>query len=117
AGEEDEIAMNERRGAWGVAVIEVARGWIEVGPDVLAGLGIDAIEDVRRVQQLAVGEEDEVARRGHAAKGLGGEALLPDDFRLGGEFVRQPGNAAVGVGAAPGGPFLNRNCLWSFAFR
>ena len=50
-----------------------------MGPQLLAGGGVEATEDVELIIKLAVGDEDNFARRGDSADPFVGEGRAPDN--------------------------------------
>jgi len=96
--------VEQRCGTWRRAVVEVALGRVLDGPELLAGVGLEAAEAVELVEEFAVGDDDVLARGCDAAEALGRQRRFPGDLRLVGEFGGEPGNPAVAVRAAPAGP-------------
>src|SRR5687768_16502677 len=104
AVEKNQVLPDERRGPRRVAVVEAAGVDLLDRPNFLAGGGAKAVENVGRIRQIAVDDDDVFAGGGHAAEPLVAELPLPEEFRLGGELCRQPRHAAVATGAAPARP-------------
>src|SRR3954447_18357337 len=78
AGNKREVAIDKRRGARGVAVVEIARCSVAQGP-ALAAIGIEAAEDIDPIGRIAVRHDDDIARRRDARDRASGHSPGPND--------------------------------------
>jgi hypothetical protein len=79
--------VDQGRGPWRVAEVEMARGRVSDRPALLAGVGIVAPPDVGRVLQFAGGDDDDAGRRRNTAQTGAGQRNTPDRLLWIGKFI------------------------------